>query len=105
LLAGRSFLGHHAEATTFLYGFKDGHVSLVLPVLGAFAVALVKLIEVILRIAKTEDMVEVLLTASLYCKSQAGRIVQMADVFLRLLRYPVLDECASLRYVACAKEP
>jgi len=56
-------------------------------------------------IAKTEDMVEVLLTASLYCTSQAERIVQMGDVFLRLLRYPVLDECTSLRYVACAKEP
>jgi hypothetical protein len=31
LLAGRSFLGHHAEATTFLDGFKDGHGSLNLP--------------------------------------------------------------------------
>jgi len=36
-------------------------------------------------------MVEVLLTASLYCKSQAERIAQMADVFLCLLRYLVLE--------------
>src|SRR6266567_342647 len=41
LLARRSFLGHLADATTFLYGFKDGHISLVLPVSDVFAVALV----------------------------------------------------------------
>src|SRR6266581_5558248 len=44
-------------------------------------------------------MVEVLLTASLYCKSQAERIAQMADVFLCLLRYLVLETMIGTRGV------
>src|SRR6266702_8544017 len=44
-------------------------------------------------------MVEVLLTASLYCKSQAERIAQMADVFLCLLRYLVLETLIGTRGV------